>query len=584
MLPLLSREEINNLVNLTINEKAVSWNDSFLKGLGSGVAKSFSFLGDKIKGGLEKSKMNSYVMQWGAEYAKAIDAYKKENENVLDDNQDESEDIIDSQDKKEIDDKFIKSFNFIYSLVNGLNKQGSEFRKHFSNKTMINLSSLKESLDKILDSINFDDDVFNSYFKDITELYEADDNVINAFNDLIFIIRTINEDIREDSDLYQRLQKELDLEKFVPNESKWPELKQSMSKAVLNTLGVLSKYLEPIKKDIDNKVNDNYTFINETFELPTEIEDLYDKEELEKLSKIKDIKLLTFKKINTKSMSVIEYEAKYTINKSDKNKSELKRIWDIGKKNVENYFQDVVDTKKVNDEVKNDEVPADVKTQIDNQNVVVDMAGKMGLTPLDPIKTTFKDKQFYAFNMTAIGSAGTLSDAYFVVSPTSQFIEEDSEGNKFYYFNIFGQYKYNDKTKTIERLNFFDDLSKNAKMDKNFKNKQNSYYMVMPMMKVNTGIKQDRLFYIYSNSGKGFYNKEIIDDYSTILDKIKQSNKATWVKIGNAFKYSVNGRFSIDMENIKRFPGLDNKDLTNESGIQLAKKNHKILIDNLKDK
>lgn len=584
MLPLLSREEINNLVNLTINEKAVSWDDSLLKGLTSGVAKSFSFLGNKIKGGLQKSKMNSLVMQWGAEYAKAIEEYKQSTENTSVDSE-ESQDNIDVTGKKEINDEFIKSFNSIYSLINGLNKPSSEFRKHFSNKTMINLTSLKQSLDKLLDSVNFDDDVFNSYFKDITELYAADDSVIEAFSNLLFIIRTINEDIREDSDLYQRLQSELKLQKFVPNESKWPELKQSMSNSVLNTLGTLSKYLEPIKKDIDSKVNDNYSFINEAFSLPTKIEDLYDKEELDKLSKIKDIKLKVFKKINTKAMSVIEYEANYIIdNANDKNKAELKRIWDIGKKNVENYFQNVVDTKKVNQAIKNDEIPADVKTDIDNQNIVVDMADKMGLLPLDPIKATFKDKLFYAFNMTAIGSAGTISDAYFLVSPTSEFSEEDSNGNKYFYFNIFGQYKFNDKSQSIERINFFDELTKNNKMDKNFKNKQNSYYMVMPMMKVNSGIKADRLFYIYSNSGKGFYNKQIIDDYTTIVDKIKESNKQQWVKIGNAFKYSVNARFSVDMDNIKRFPGLDQKDLTSEAGITLAKKNHKVLIDNLKDK
>lgn len=583
MKSLLSREEINHLVNLTINEKAVSWNDSLLGSLTNGVAKSFSFLGGKIKAGLQKSKMNSYVMQWGAEYGKAIDAYK-DNKEVNTGDQDNGEEDTTSGDKSLLD---VNSFNLVYNLVNELNK--TEFRKHFTNKTMINLDTLKKYLDNYLDSIKYDEDVFSSAFKDITDVHEADETIVKAFNKLMFIIRTINEDIREDSDLYQKLQNELGLEKFVPNESKWPELKKSMGNVILNNLAILIKYLEPIKKELSNKevsTNDNYKSLNEaTFKLPSKIEDLYDKTELEELAKVKDIKLKTFKKINTKAMAVIEYEAQYTINKAaDKDKAELKRIWDIGKKNVENYFQNVVDTKKVNDAVKNDEVPADVKTTIDETNKVVDMAGKMGLTPLDPIKASFKDKQFYAFNMNVVGAAGNVSNAYFVVSPVSEFIDEDEQGNKFYYFNIFGQYKFNDKTQTIERINFFDGLTKNNKMDINFKNIQNSYYLVMPMMRVNTGIKKDRLFYIYSNTGKGFYNKQIIDDYNTIIDKIKDSNKTEWVKIGNAFKYSVNARFSLKNDEISKFPGLDIKDLTNEKGTFLAKKNHKILIDNLKAK
>ncbi len=622
-MPLLTREEIHIYNSHKLNEKAVNWDDSFLGALTKGLGNAFSWIGGKAAKGWKKMRLDSLVMQYGAEYVKALRAVDL-NINVdkdfpvdqagseFDAKPDEAKpddaanpDGTPAAQAPVVEDDVKKDIADLEKLII-LGLYNSEFKKHFSNKNMVNLKTVKDYLETFLDSIQYDDELYLSKMNNALK-YKPADGILEAFNRLQFIIKTMW-DLNEDSDLYQRLQKEYpkELEKLVPNESKWSELKSAMGNLVMGSVNKLAKYIyqcslemqdntrEPKSKDDKPQVE---SMLREAKELkiPKSVQELMSPEDIAKFEKMPDIKKKTLDKMNTKALSTIKYEAEHIINKAKKkadydmkskdgstDADDLQRDWEVGIKNIDNYFQKVIDVTKVGDLVKKDLLPDDIKKTIESTDEAVDMVPKLGLQSLSPVNAKFINKGLYAFNINLRGQNNSvLKEAYIITSPTAEYVDAADNGKTYYWHKIFGQYKFDEKTNTIVRLNPFEKLTRSRSIIDNFKNKENQYFLVFESMRVS---KKASNVWIYSNKGGAFYDGKVIPDVNTILEDVKRNNTQSWLSIGNLFRIIVNARFTVDTNDLKRFPGIQQADIMSETGTKEANANHDLIINNLPQK
>lgn len=351
-----------------------------------------------------------------------------------------------------------------------------------------------------------------------------------------------------------------------------------------------------------------------SYKLPTKVEDLMDQEELTALEAIPDIKTTSFPKINFIRLDAIHYEANFLYQKSvtqtaakntkagtpgvdEDSAMELKKVWDISIKNVNDKFQKVIDIEKVLAKVPIDitkpgTIDEKSKAAITENEKQIDHLKAMGLTDTIPNNYEFsknKNKAF-AFNCSFMGQNNKSKTRTLIISPTTDYIEKIDD-KTYFWFKILGGYEYDDKTKKINRVNIFNGYTPNDKITKNFAGKDDAYYMVTRNLQVKMQ-NQIQYIYIYSNKGSFFYNNQIIPDITTVAEDIKSKYKKdkfddtikAIANDSNLFRIKVNQRFLIDDAFItgKKYPGITLDDLTKDAGFAAAKVNHDKFIEIIK--
>ena len=359
---------------------------------------------------------------------------------------------------------------------------------------------------------------------------------------------------------------------------------------------VLKKNLKP-KGTTLVATNASYKSINERNierKLPTNIEDLIPKDDLLILSQQPDILVKSFPKINLYRLNGLLYDANHIIvnakkskdadkifNKEEDGDVDLKKTWDIGINNINDYFQKVIDTKKVMAALKPETLKPEDKKQIENINATIDAAKNMGFDEaMDPKNAKFNPKNLYSFNLSIRGT-NSRTDKFIITSPVANYIETIN-GVKFYWHKIFGEYDYNTKTRTTERKNLFDGITKNQKMVEYFSKPGETYYIVLSKQSVSAAFSPA---FFYSAKGNIFYNNkiqpfnDIKNEITTNFQNTKDADKfKNWKLVGNGFDVKINARYSIDSNDIDKYPGITLNDINKDLNIDVAKKSHDELI------
>lgn len=337
-------------------------------------------------------------------------------------------------------------------------------------------------------------------------------------------------------------------------------------------------------KNLSEKANESAMILEaKSFKIPSRVEDLMPAENLDEYKQKPDIKNLTFPKINLKRLDSIKYEANFILNKSKDPKSQEKnadllRVWEMGIKNVNDYFQEVIDVDKVMTEVKG-VVDGKVEQIVKDNGAKIDKLQGLGISEVVPVGTKFNVNKLYAFDCTITGQNNKAENTMLMMSPTAEFVETIDDKN-YYWFKLLGAYDYDLKSSKVVRKNLFTNLTSNKSITNNFNNVESAYYAVF------TNLRSDpRAFYfeIYSNKGKFFFNGKVVDDVDTVADDIttyKQdkfvSTRKKIASVSNFFKIKINQRFSVDDANVasNKYPGIQMADLKTDKGIDTAKANH----------
>jgi hypothetical protein len=591
---LLNREQLQ-----LITEKAVDWDKSFVGSLTGGIGNAFKFIGKKIDKKFKLNKINGLVMQWGTEYVKALQAIdlNLDVKQTTDDGDDTEDSNVQDTNKVEITEQ--NKVEYLKYLTTDI-KALQEIQKSIhSIITFVAFPELNKALPNIVDTVTDNKKLLDEeqhIIKLVANVKDIDSKVFISNYDLVIEIIDlfINTKARDSLSLLNllKLSNTTDIKKF--SDIVLEKLKPF--NIVINGYNETIKFINEFKPEAqpvkDGQAQKESLLIKEAaaFEIPKTVEELLDKADLLKFELMPDIKKKTLDKINLIALNTILYEANYIIEKvkksngkgEDTTSDELQRAWDLGVKNINNYFQKVIDIKAVMDSVKDATIDKSTEDRVKSQSAAIDLIPKFGLQLLPPTNAKFIDKEFYAFNLSLTGQLGKSSkDMYIIVSPTTEYTE-DVNGKNYFWFKVFGQYKLDDKGNTI-RVNFFDteNITKNSAIKKHFINKESSYYLVFESLK--SSVKKP-VCYLYSDGGNIFYNTTSYSNANDILTDIKSSNLLNWIKIGNVFKSEMNGRFIVskDNDNLKQFPGLQLSDGTKEKGHDIAKKNHDILVNNLK--
>lgn len=342
---------------------------------------------------------------------------------------------------------------------------------------------------------------------------------------------------------------------------------------------------------LKTKQNNSYNFINEASEymIPNNIQDLFPQEQLEEAKKIEGIKEKSFDKINLIALNTIKYNADYIINSKSNDKADnsavLKKIWDKGVLDINNYFQDVINVDEVTSKITGNVDAKTKKTIESDQNTLTELQ-QLGLSEIFPVGKKFDVNKIYAFQGTFVGQNKKTFKHTFLMSPTINFVE-DVNGNKTYWFKLLGSYKFDKKKNTNIRINPFLDATNNKKISDNFNNTENAYYVALSALRPATSSKM----YVYSNTGKYFFNNNIFDNVEIAEKEIVKYKKANFNDtirelgpISNIFGFTVNQRFTVDDEviNNNKFPGVQLSDGKEDKNIDIAKTNHEKLMSIIK--
>lgn len=634
---LLSKKEV------LILEQAVEWNKSALGMLTNAVLRPISWLKGSIKRGVKKQQINTLVKQWGIEYVKAIhEVDKGEETSNSPEGFDSEPDILSDTDKTKLLPVIEKEFAALKAVKNDIqsigtwtnidtkNKEFAVIKAKPSIKTKINSNNLEDILNKSVNIKNIGD-------------YKKDTITVNTFLDSINKSETVRDFINHSKgigyvnkaiktflialddllDTYELVTAELKNEEIGASKPDNATAPQQNNKTILKT-GDTIKYTKKdgsegvgkiddqtgvnkgfvkikvgtasfvIKKSqIKAKVNESYFIINEASEysLPARIENLLSPDDLERVKQIPDIKKKTYEHVNLIRLNTLLYEANYIINKAKTNANKndkddqstvLQRLWDVGIQNTNDYLQDVIDVQKVMSQVKGT-TDANTKKQIEEDQVKLDDYQKMNITETFPVGQKFDINRLYAFDGIFTGQNGKAVKVLLLMSPTVEFVE-DVNSAKFYWFKVFGAYRFNAKTNKVERYNFFTNITQNKEIIINFNNKENAYYMAFRNLRPSVNASN---LWIYSNKGGFFFNntlKNNVDDVKLDVlnykrDTFDKSTKEI-AKVSNVFKFKIEQRFVLDDEyvNLNKYPGIQLKDLKSDQGVDNAKLNHEKLL------
>lgn len=350
---------------------------------------------------------------------------------------------------------------------------------------------------------------------------------------------------------------------------------------------------------IEPKANES-VMINEASEksLPNSVEDLLSPEDLKKFELQPDIKAKTFDKLNMLRLDAIKYEAEYIIDKSKQavdyskdnylkakerpdgeSTAELQKVWDLGVKAVNDYFQKVIDVEKVMSIVNASKAPEAAKKTVEETAASLNELQNMGLTETFDVGSKFDPNMAYAFQVNVTGQNDkNKSSRIMVLTPVAEFVEE--VGNeRFFWFKLLGFYRWNDKTKKVERYNLFQELTQNKTIVNGFANSGDTMYVCMRNLRP-TG--STTYMFTYTPKGAIFYNSTNYKDVNTITDEIKKFRGKTLQEsirkirnIANVFNIKINQRFLL--EDTAAY-GIKPEDLTVDNNFNMARVNHEKFI------
>jgi len=296
------------------------------------------------------------------------------------------------------------------------------------------------------------------------------------------------------------------------------------------------------------------------------------------------------KRVNIKRLDILQYEAQFILNKTKnaavagkpgtgESNPDLQRVWDLGIKKINDYFQSVIDVDTVMKQVK-PQADEQTKKRIAADDAQISNLEGMNITEVFKVGAKFDPNRVYAFDCTVTGLK-SLSTTL-LVSPTTQFIDDDSDTTQ-YWFKLLGAYRYDEKSKKTIKLNIFKNIASNQKMINN----QSYYYLAMRNLRPSTN--SGSFAFLYSNFGNIYYNNEEYKDTAQISKELtdlagqgKFSDKAkNLIKTGNAIRIKMHQRFFVDDADIqaKKFPGIDVATINDDKNIDKSKKNNQLLMD-----
>lgn len=356
------------------------------------------------------------------------------------------------------------------------------------------------------------------------------------------------------------------------------DLKNALSGGKTNTTESLS-----FKQKLDLIINEaKYVIPREPNELISEI-DL--KALLQENPKIREE---ATKRVNIKRLDILQYEAQFILNKTktagtnnqpSETNADLQRIWDLGIKKINDYFQSVIDVDTVMKQVK-PQADEQTKKRIAADEAQISNLEGMNITEVFKVGEKFDPNRVYAFDCTVTGLK-SLSTTL-LVSPTAKFVDDNSDTTQ-YWFKLLGAYRYDEKSKKVIKLNIFKNIVSNQKLINN----QSYYYLAMRNLRPSTN--SGSFAFLYSNFGNIYYNNEEYKDTAQISQELtslagegKFSDKAkNLIKTGNAIRIKMHQRFFVDEADIKakKFPGIDASTINDDKNIDKAKKNNQMLMD-----
>lgn len=590
MYNILTKEQL-----LMVVEKTVAWENSAINVIGTTLFRPISWLVGSIKQGIKKKQLTTLTMQWGIEYVKALKAFDlkedveqtdgvsdapadgnvqngaEEKQSPTEDTQPTAEPITPADAKA-----YAATLQAELAQITAAKNAISTMNKWIVLNNDAGLTTVKSALEKI--QFQGNDETMLKVLPEITDpkkdKYNEYFHEINSFVDHLLNAENAN-----------ALMNELRVNKIETFKVKLANVLSDFAglEEIYNIC--ISHLQNPGKPDTVKE-----SAVNEAkgYELPTRVEDLMPAEDLMKFKSIPNIKKETLAKINFIRLDAIKYEALYIINRakastgkpSDKDDvpTELQKVWELGIKHVNDYFQDVIDVPTVMGKVTVN-VSQDAKRVIEADQVKLDNLQKMGITETFPTGQTFDINKLYAFDCNVLGQTNKNAKTVLLMSPTKTFVEKMGD-NTFYWFKLLGAYVWDEKTKKTTRVNLFENLTQNKKIINNFSNPGNSYYLAMRNIRPSNSFSA---FFVYSNTGKFFFNNDIVDNVDYAAKRIETYKRdkfeLTLKNIGNdanVFRIKINQRFMIDDADISldKFPGIKLSDVNVDGGYKNAKENH----------
>jgi len=591
---------------LLYKEAAVHWNDSILKSATKALFSPLSWLKGSIKKGLKKQQIKGLISQWEIEYMNAIkkvdlNTKSSEEENTEDENT-EGENELNLKISEEDKTKLLSELNIEFDNIKTIHEVLSDLYT----VTTIDDKLFNDSKNKITNKkINLDlfDDLYVNYkinLKIDYQIYDDPISVINQFiTDLHLASHKSAKDFIKDSTkgdpkkyleikksncdklykLYSSIIDKINNIKPTSDDDSDDDTNESMayniilnefySNYTINEAGLLKKAVAKVRQAKDDLVSE-----------------MFPEEYMEKALSIPNIKELTKNNLNYIRLNQIKYEANYIIENSkngDKDQGpELKKMFDLGIFNINDYFQDVIDIDNVNNKVTG-KVDQQTQDNISSQYASVNDLQNMGITEVFT-DSKFDKRKFYAFNGLFTGQIGKSSTVTIIMSPIDDYII-DNKGQKHFMFKLFGSYKYDKKTKKTIRINPFEILTSSTKIKNNFKDKEYSYYIALNNLRPGKSLP----VFIYSNKGGFFMNDEIDtveNKKNDIINKTKNAKnsdekiKSLTDEKSNIFKFKINQRFILSDDIIKnnKFPGLQLNDAKSSNNDIKARTNHENLM------
>lgn len=545
---LLLENYVKNNIILEESKARVLWDQSALGILSNAVLRPISWLTGSIKKGIKKQQIDTLVKQWGIEYVNAI----------------KSVDTGEKQQAKEEDTK--EEDTITKEEVKQLLKVISEQEQ--------SLIEYKPILKQLLQLNNID--VQDNEYKQIKQALSqisVDYSSILKLNKEVTIPNTekLEQYITQFQENLKPYLESTDVRDFINNVGGINKVSQH-TKNTIHLLEEIEDIFDISKNHFES--NEKYRIIleNNAYTLPNSITDIFPESYLNEIKSL-DKKDEITKAVNTVRLNTIMYEANYIIEQTKESKSDnsvkLQKIWDVGIQNMNDYFQDVINIESVMATV-NGRVDGGTKQLIENDQQRLSNLQNMKITETFPVGESFDEKSLYAFDCSIIGQNKKKLTTRILLTPTPKFAR-DIEGQKYYFFRLFGGYSWDKGNKRTTRINIFQNLTNNQSMINNFKSEDNAYYIGFVDTRPSDKGKN---IYLYSDTGKIFHDNTV-KEYADVTDF------NNFDKIGNIMKISINQRFIIETENIESFPGITQNELTEIKGYKNSVTNHTLLIKKL---
>lgn len=597
---LLNKDKVNIIIenkNKLIVEKAVHWNQSLIGLLVNTILTPFTWLKNLTAPTVGQIEVLS--MQWGAEYVSAItQVIEEEQGKETSETSDENEDI---DDKSLIYDDEIYTTNNKY--LEKLNTLKNNLQEIFNDQTKEDIYKTYEKVNNLhlINTINsnefknFIEFVYtdnNVYFEDIIKEYPYDEkikpileniskiekNIITkatepAYKDKKFI-NDINIKITELSNIYKDLNEKIKTksEEILKQQDDENQTSEKLINNFLNNNNNLKLITEINAKDSVksgiNKAKDTIKAVTSTKkpELPSDVKGLMSQELLDVAKLIKDIKNKTSKKINYASLNTLRYEANYLMNKSEDNKDKLQHAFESNLLNVNNYFQDVIDTKNVMSKATGT-VDANTEKEIGTLQESFDEISGLKIKGIKE-GSKFVLGEVYAFQSIITSAAKKNTQCVLFLTPLFSSVGPYNAKGVFR-FKFLGAYKYDKKTTKISKINPFINSVVSSKLSGLIKNG-----LINVDTLIFSGLRPGSSVYSIlcvndkknKQSNSFIYGDDVLSidgilatDISSNKDKTISKSLEKLALKNTTIKIKIQQRYDVSMEEIEKgtYPELD---------------------------